>query len=61
MAKDLSLAMQAADATLTDAKLGQLATNIYREFAQGGGRTFDFSAVIGKIREEPYEGTQGVA
>jgi 3-hydroxyisobutyrate dehydrogenase len=60
MAKDLTLAMKAADDTLTDARMGQLATNIYREFAQHDGRSLDFSAVIGRVREEPYEPTAGV-
>jgi 3-hydroxyisobutyrate dehydrogenase len=57
MAKDLALAMKAADVTLTDAKLGQLATDFYREFAFGAGRELDFSAIIGKVREEPVEGS----
>ena len=55
MAKDLGLAMMAADATLTDARLGQLAADIYREFARGDGRTLDFSAIVTQLREEPAE------
>ncbi|MEU0312902.1 3-hydroxyisobutyrate dehydrogenase [Nocardioides sp. NPDC006273] len=56
MAKDLGLAMKAADATLTDTKLGQMAANLYRDFAFGDGRDLDFSAIIAQIREEPIEG-----
>jgi 3-hydroxyisobutyrate dehydrogenase len=55
MAKDLGLAMNAADTTLTDARLGQLASDIYREFGDGDGRELDFSAIINKLREEPVE------
>jgi 3-hydroxyisobutyrate dehydrogenase len=55
MAKDLGLAMKAADTTLTDARLGQLATDIYRDFADGDGRGLDFSAIVTKLREEPVE------
>ncbi|KQW45015.1 3-hydroxyisobutyrate dehydrogenase [Nocardioides sp. Root1257] len=55
MAKDLALAMKAADTTLTDARLGQLATDIYRQFADGDGRGLDFSAIVATIREEPVE------
>jgi 3-hydroxyisobutyrate dehydrogenase len=61
MAKDLSLAMKAADSTLTDARLGQLATNIYRDFAGKEGRGLDFSAVIERVRSEAYEGAEGRA
>lgn len=53
MAKDLTLAMKAAHETMTDARMGQLATNIYREFAQERGRELDFSAVIERVRDEP--------
>lgn len=55
MAKDLALSMKAADETLTHARLGQLATNIYRDFAAHAGRELDFSAVIQRLREESYE------
>jgi 3-hydroxyisobutyrate dehydrogenase len=61
MAKDLSLAMKAADSTETDTRLGQLATNIYRDFASKDGHSLDFSAVIGRVRREPYEGAEGRA
>jgi 3-hydroxyisobutyrate dehydrogenase len=56
MAKDLTLAMKAADATDTDTKLGQMATTIYRQFGMGAGRESDFSAIINEIRKEPAEG-----
>jgi 3-hydroxyisobutyrate dehydrogenase len=55
MAKDLALAMKAADATLTDARVGQLAADIYRDFANGQGRGLDFSAIVNQLREEPVE------
>jgi 3-hydroxyisobutyrate dehydrogenase len=60
MAKDLALAMKAATTTLTDARMGQLAANIYRAFADQGGRGLDFSSVINLVREEPYEPTEGI-
>jgi 3-hydroxyisobutyrate dehydrogenase len=60
MAKDLALAMKAADDTHTDARLGQLATDIYRNFAMSRGRDLDFSAVIDRIRDEPLEPTTGI-
>ncbi|MEF9907274.1 3-hydroxyisobutyrate dehydrogenase [Streptomyces sp. P9-A2] len=60
MAKDLALAMKAADATLTDVRLGRLATDLYRDFAVGSGRTRDFSAIIEQVRQEPFEPAQEV-
>ncbi|PVG83572.1 3-hydroxyisobutyrate dehydrogenase [Nocardioides gansuensis] len=60
MAKDLTLAMKAADDTLTDARMGQLAANIFRDFARHKGRGLDFSAVIELVREEPLEPTTGI-
>ncbi|MGO0575423.1 3-hydroxyisobutyrate dehydrogenase [Ornithinimicrobium panacihumi] len=50
MAKDLGLAMHAADSTGTDTRLGQLATDIYQQFATEGGVGRDFSAIIEEIR-----------
>jgi 3-hydroxyisobutyrate dehydrogenase len=55
MAKDLALAMTAADATLTETRLGQLAADIYRDFARGDGQGLDFSAIVQTIREEPVD------
>ena len=55
MAKDLALAMKAADTTDTYARLGQLASNIYQDFARNGGRELDFSAIVQTIRSEPVE------
>ncbi|MFT4010924.1 MAG: 3-hydroxyisobutyrate dehydrogenase [Nocardioidaceae bacterium] len=57
MAKDLTLAMMAADETLTGARLGRLATDIYREFARDQGRTLDFSAVIDMVRSQHQDPT----
>jgi 3-hydroxyisobutyrate dehydrogenase len=56
MAKDLALAMKAADVTLTDTRLGQIAADIYRDFADNSGRSLDFSAIVNEIRKEPVEG-----
>lgn len=60
MAKDLALAMKAADITLTDTRMGQLAASIYRDFAYKGGRGRDFSSVIEVVRQESHEPTEGV-
>ncbi|MBT2514733.1 3-hydroxyisobutyrate dehydrogenase [Arthrobacter sp. ISL-30] len=50
MAKDLGLAAHAMEATGVDARLGSLAEEIYRRFAQGDGAEQDFSAIINEIR-----------
>ena len=50
MAKDLGLAMQAADATGTDSQVGRLVQQLYREFADGEGAALDFSGIIQRIR-----------
>ena len=50
MAKDLGLALGALTATGTAAELGPLATSIYRRFADEGGASLDFSAIINTIR-----------
>lgn len=52
MSKDLGLAEQAIDLTGVDAKLGRLAREIYREFAEGAGATTDFSGIINTIRTD---------
>ena len=50
MAKDLGLALGALEATGTAAELGPLAASIYRRFADEGGASLDFSAIINTIR-----------
>lgn len=55
MAKDLGLAEQAIQLTGTDARMGLLAREVYREFADGPGATEDFSGIIRTIR-----GSEGV-
>ncbi|KAA9393903.1 3-hydroxyisobutyrate dehydrogenase [Kocuria coralli] len=51
MAKDLGLAMDAIASTGTGARIGPLAAQIYRAFAEEGGAHTDFSAIINTIRE----------
>ncbi|MBT2523341.1 3-hydroxyisobutyrate dehydrogenase [Arthrobacter sp. ISL-28] len=50
MAKDLGLAVQALESTGVQARLGSLAEEIYRNFAQGEGAGRDFSGIITEIR-----------
>ncbi|MEW1822175.1 3-hydroxyisobutyrate dehydrogenase [Arthrobacter sp. NPDC080031] len=50
MAKDLGLAVQAFEATGVKARLGSLAEEIYRDFAEGEGAGRDFSGIINEIR-----------
>jgi 3-hydroxyisobutyrate dehydrogenase len=50
MAKDLGLAVQAAESTGTTSNLGALAAALYREFADGNGSALDFSAIVNEIR-----------
>lgn len=50
MAKDLGLAVQALASTGVQARLGSLAEEIYRQFAEGEGAGRDFSAIINEIR-----------
>ena len=52
MSKDLGLAEQAIDLTGVDARMGRLAREIYREFADGAGAGQDFSGIINTIRAE---------
>lgn len=52
MSKDLGLAEQAIDLTGVDAKLGRMAREIYREFADGDGAGQDFSGIINTIRSQ---------
>lgn len=51
MAKDLGLAIEAAQGTGTATALGALAAGLFREFADGNGSGLDFSAIINEIRE----------
>lgn len=51
MAKDLGLALQAIEGTGTDARMGRLAQEIYRVFAEGEGARRDFSGIITDIRD----------
>ena len=50
MAKDLGLAAHALESTGVDARLGAMAEEIYRHFAEGEGAQQDFSAIINEIR-----------
>jgi 3-hydroxyisobutyrate dehydrogenase len=50
MAKDLGLAVQALESTGVQARLGSLAEEIYRHFAEGEGAGRDFSGIINEIR-----------
>lgn len=50
MSKDLGLAEQAIDLTGVDARMGRLAREIYKEFAEGDGAGQDFSGIIHTIR-----------
>lgn len=52
MAKDLGLAAQAIELTGVDARLGILARDIYRDFADGPGAGLDFSAIIQTVRAQ---------
>lgn len=51
MAKDLNLALAALESTGTDGRMGALAADLYRHFADEGGAGLDFSAIINTIRE----------
>ena len=55
MSKDLGLAEQAIDLTGVDARMGRLAREIYREFADGAGAGQDFSGIINTIRDGDAE------
>ncbi|HNP16569.1 MAG TPA: 3-hydroxyisobutyrate dehydrogenase, partial [Terrimesophilobacter sp.] len=44
-------ALAALDSTGTDARMGTLAADLYRHFADEGGAGLDFSAIINTIRE----------
>lgn len=50
MAKDLGLAAHALESTGVNARLGAMAEEIYRHFAEGEGAQQDFSAIINEIR-----------
>lgn len=63
MDKDLGLAAHAVAATGTDAKLGMLARDIYRDWVEAGGADRDFSGVIEQVRSHssPSSSREGVA
>lgn len=61
MAKDLGLAMDAIAATDTAARMGPLAAEIYRSYADDGGARTDFSGIINTIREASGAAPQPVA
>ena len=46
MLKDLTLAMEAAQAAGADTPMGALAAKLYAAFNEAGGATKDFSAII---------------
>jgi 3-hydroxyisobutyrate dehydrogenase len=52
MNKDLGLAKQAIESTGVDARMGLLARELYRTFADGPGAHRDFSAIITSIRAD---------
>jgi 3-hydroxyisobutyrate dehydrogenase len=52
MSKDLGLAEAAIELTGVDAKLGRLAREIYKQFADGPGAGQDFSGIINTIRDD---------
>jgi 3-hydroxyisobutyrate dehydrogenase len=52
MSKDLGLAEHAIASTGVEARMGMLAREIYREFADGAGAGQDFSGIINTIRTE---------
>ncbi|WP_130866102.1 3-hydroxyisobutyrate dehydrogenase [Acidipropionibacterium timonense] len=51
MSKDLGLALSAIDQTGTDARMGRLAAELYRDYAAGEGAGRDFGGIIESIRE----------
>jgi 3-hydroxyisobutyrate dehydrogenase len=51
MSKDLALAMEAAEATGTETRIGALASAVYTDFAAGAGHGLDFSAIVNDIRD----------
>lgn len=51
MAKDLGLAEQAIDLVGVEARMGRLAREMYRQYAEGEGAHRDFSGIIRTIRD----------
>lgn len=51
MAKDLGLAMKAAQDSGTETQVGALAASVFRAFADGEGGGLDFSSIINSIRD----------
>ena len=58
MAKDLDLALAALKSTGTDGRMGALAADLYRHFADEGGAGVDFSGIINTIRERSGASTE---
>lgn len=56
MAKDLDLALAALTSTGTEGRMGALAAELYRHFADEGGAGLDFSGIINTIRERSGAG-----
>ncbi len=57
MAKDLGLAVAALESTGTQGRLGALAAELYRHFADEGGAGLDFSGIINTIRDSSAKGS----
>lgn len=60
MVKDLGLAMDAVAETGAEARLGTLAADVYRAFAESGSGGVDFSGIINEIRDHSTPSTQEV-
>lgn len=58
MSKDLGLAEHAVTSTGVEARMGMLAREVYREFAEGPGAGQDFSGIINTIRARSEEGSR---
>lgn len=61
MHKDLGLAMDAVSSTGVEARLGSLAAEVYRKFAEAGHGGTDFSGIINEIREHSGTGAEAQA
>ena len=57
MAKDLGLAVAALESTGTQGRLGALAAELYRHFADECGAGLDFSGIINTIRDSSAKGS----
>jgi 3-hydroxyisobutyrate dehydrogenase len=56
MLKDLKLAREAAESVKAETAIGAHAAQIYENFAQEGGSTSDFSAIINLVRKQSERG-----